>query len=143
MQLTVPRPLVRANQGTIVAVVALSALLRQPSLLGVLFVVLGAGLILGPGANLIMRVARPLLRGRLPGAVQEDAAQQRFNQTLACVLLGAALICFHLLHSALWGWLFAVMVGTAAGVALLGFCIGCWLHMRILVLRHHFRRNAA
>lgn len=138
---TIPRPLVRANQVTIVGVVALALAFQQPVLLSALAAVLLAGLVGGPRWNLIFRVARILLAGRLrrrdPAAV-EDAAVQRFNQTLALTLLLASQVAWFAGLPPL-GWVLAGAVAVAAGLALAGFCVGCHLYpaVRVLLYRLH------
>lgn len=130
----IPLPLVRANQATIVTTVALALTLGQPGLLLFLWLVLLAGLLGGPRRHPVFLVARRLLGRRLEGAPQEDAQAQRFNQTLAVVMLGASLLAFALGWTTA-GWLLAAAVGAAATGALLGFCIGCALYVRLRTWR--------
>lgn len=59
--------------------------------------------------------------------MQEDWEQQQFNQSIAVFCLAAGLISF------LAGWniaayIFTALVAVAATVAILGFCIGCFIH---------------
>jgi hypothetical protein len=73
-----------------------------------------------------MMAVKPFLRKPLSSYAQEDRSEQRFNQILAVVLLSASVL------SAMAGWqlaslIFAGMVFAAAFVAILGFCIGCFI----------------
>lgn len=138
----VPQPLVRAQQWTIVVSVILGLVLRQPLLTTALLVVLGAGLVLGSRGNLIHRVARVALGPRLAGAPGEDAAQQRFNQSIAVTLLALAQVGFYALHNAVLGWILAGAVAVAAGIALAGFCVGCFIYLQLRLLRYRLQKAA-
>jgi hypothetical protein len=133
---TIPRPLVRFQQANIVLILLFALLLRQPLLVAGLLVILAAGLLLGPKANLFALAGRALLARFLPGAAQEDADAQRFNQTLAVAMLGLSSLFLLILGNQFWGWLFAGLVAAAAGLALTGFCIGCVLYLRLRYLRN-------
>lgn len=132
---TIPLPLVRFQQSTMIAVLALAYLLKQPWIVAGLFAVLAVGVIGGPKANVIFAVGRLLLKPLLTGASQEDAAAQRFNQILALSMLGVSALLLLVFQSELWGWLFSGMVVAAASLALTGFCIGCVLYLRLRFVR--------
>jgi hypothetical protein len=124
MKQFIPRPLVRANQASLV----ISVLLFGVSGAWVwLLIPLISGLSsLFTGKHPIMWIAQRFLRQPLSTYVQEDRREQRFSQILAVVLLSAAVL------SSLAGWsllafLFAGMVFLAALVAMLGFCVGCFI----------------
>ena len=59
----------------------------------------------------------------------------RFNNTIAAVLLGGAQLAF-LLGFDVVGWLLSVAVAVAAGVALAGFCLGCFFYYRYRMNRY-------
>lgn len=133
MKQSIPRPLVRANQGSIVlSVVAYIATgswgwLLIPLLSGLSSLVLGI--------HPILEIAKRFLRRPLSAYVQEDKQEQRFNQILAVVLLSGSVI------SAMMGWsvmsfIMAGMVFMAALVAMLGFCIGCFIQYQWRLYRH-------
>ena len=124
MKTSIPRPLVRANQGSIVISVVLYA--ASGVWLWLLIPLISGVLSLTTGKHPIMMLAKHVLRKPLSAYVQEDKAEQRFNQILAVVLLSASVI------SALLGWqlaslFLASLVFLAALVAMLGFCIGCFI----------------
>lgn len=133
----IPRPLVRANQATLVAGVVLAAILRQPVVLAALLALMLAGLLLGPRRHPVFVAARLLLARRLAAAPGEDPAAQRFNQTIAVTLLAGAQLAFLLGWPAV-GWILAGAVAGAATLALSGFCVGCWLYPRIRALRFRY-----
>ena len=58
----------------------------------------------------------------------------RFNNSIALLLLGAAQVAF-LLDIPQLGWALALMVAAAAGIALAGFCIGCFLYYQFKLNR--------
>lgn len=134
----IPLPLVRFNQGVIVTTVLLGALLRQPLFTTALLAVLAAGLLLGPRANAVLQVGKRLLARRLPGARTEAAELQRFNQSIAVLMLAGAQAAF-VAGAPLLGWGLALAVALAAGMALAGFCVGCLLYYQVKMLRYRLR----
>jgi len=133
---SIPRPLVRSNQTFFVLSVIAAVALRAPWLLSITLLVAIGGLAFGAKGNLIIRLTKPIISRyvNLKEAAQEDADQQRFNQSLAVGFLAATQVSFYVLHNAVWGWIFAGALFTAAFVALLGFCIGCWIHFQLHML---------
>lgn len=121
----IPRPLVKTNQAFIVVSVLLTwftgqywiiALPLSAGLLGILF-----------GYSPIIKLSAKLLTKDRSHYVLEDWAQQQFNQTIAVFCLAGGLISY------LAGWtvaayIFTTLVAVAATVAILGFCIGCFIH---------------
>ena len=124
MKHSIPRPLVRANQASIVISVVLYGLTGSWAWL--LIPLISGLLSLTIGKHPIMMAVKPLLRKPMSSYVQEDRSEQRFNQILAVVLLSASVF------SAIVGWtlaslILAGLVFMAAFVAMLGFCIGCFI----------------
>ncbi|WP_223068531.1 DUF4395 domain-containing protein [Paenibacillus caui] len=121
---SIPRPLVRTNQWVIV----LSVLLTWVSgAYWILAVPLASGL-LGVFFNFnpVMRIAKLFLRKSPASYVQEDRGQQRFNQLLAVLFLLVALIGYTFGLTVL-AYVFSAMVFLAAFIAILGFCVGCFI----------------
>lgn len=121
---SIPRPLVRVNQWVIVLSVVftwitgahwLLAIPLLAGLLGVLF-----------NFNPVMRVAKLFLKKSPSSYMQEDQGQQRFNQLLAVFLLLMAWVGF-IFQWSIVAYIFSAMVLIAASVAILGFCIGCFI----------------
>ncbi len=135
----IPRPLVRANQWVIVISVIAFMITRQSVLL--LPPLLSGLYSLFLNVHPIMEIAKRFLRKPLNEYGQEDKQQQRFNQILAVSMLLSAFI------SSLMGWtwlslLFSIMVLTACSLAILGFCIGCYIHYQISLWRQRKVENS-
>ncbi|MCG1022572.1 DUF4395 domain-containing protein [Sutcliffiella horikoshii] len=124
---TLPKPLVTFNQWFILTSVILSL---TTGLYFLMAVPLLAGLMgLSLKWNPVISVARKFL-SKPPGSYpQEDVAQLQFNQTIAVACLALALIGFYT-GFVIVGYAFAIMVGVASGVALMGFCIGCFIRFQ-------------
>ncbi|MFB5673936.1 DUF4395 domain-containing protein [Paenibacillus terreus] len=133
---SIPRPLVRTNQWVIVLSVIFTWL---TGFYWFLAIPLAAGLLgLLIGFNPVMRLAKLFLRKKPSEYLQEDKGQQNFNQTLAVSFLLLALIGYVLQWHA-FAYIFSAMVCIAAFVAILGFCVGCFIHFQWSQYRH--RRN--
>lgn len=121
----IPRPLVKTNQAFIVISVLLTWLTGQYWILALPLAAGLSGLLFG--YNPVLKLAAYFLRKERSSYVLEDWQQQQFNQSIAVFCLAAGLVSF------LAGWtiaayLFTAMVALAATVAILGFCIGCFIH---------------
>ncbi len=128
----IPKPLVQTNQIFIVLSVLLGLytsywVLLFPFIIGIITLI--------TKKNLVMRIGRLFLKKSHDQYVLEDRNQQLFNQWIATIFLGLSVFCFYINYSLL-GYLFSVMVVLAAGVAILGFCIGCTIRYRYLMWRH-------
>lgn len=139
----IPLPIVTLNRSILVTGVALAFVLQQPLVIGLLAVMLLSAVTLGPRGSLPFQLGRrflagPIRRARHAGDL-EDRRLMRFNNTIALVLFGLALVAFALGHP-LAGWLLSAMVLVAAAVALAGFCIGCFLFYRFRLAQLHWRR---
>lgn len=134
---SIPKPLVRANQSVIVASVLISWVLSiwSDSFYLILLIPLLSGLSgLAFGVNPVFKIARRFLKKPAASYLQEDAADQRFNQILAVSMLSASLLSF-MLDMPVLGYLFSAYVFTAALVALLGFCVGCFIRYQLMMRR--------
>jgi hypothetical protein len=121
---SIPRPLVRTNQWVILLSVAIALLTGQ---MWILVIPLTAGLLgLLFNFNPVMRLAKLFLKKKPSDYIPEDHSQQQFNQALAVVCLGLGFISF-LLGWNVTGYIFTLMVGLASLIAILGFCIGCFI----------------
>ena len=134
---SIPKPLVRANQSVIVSSVLISWVLSiwSDSFYLILLIPLLSGLSgLAFGVNPVFKIARRFLKKPAASYLQEDAADQRFNQILAVSMLSASLLSF-MLDMPVLGYLFSAFVFTAALVALIGFCVGCFIHYQLMMRR--------
>jgi len=122
---SIPRPLVKTNQWVIVLSVVLTWvsgiewLLLIPLLSGL------SGLLFG--FNPIMQLAKQFLKKDPKAYIPEDWEQQQFNQKIAVSCLAIGFISFWVGWNTL-GYIFTILVAVAAFVAILGFCIGCFIH---------------
>lgn len=121
----IPRPLVKTNQAFIVLSVLLSWITGQYWFLALPLAAGLSGILFG--YNPVIKLAAKFLTKERSAYVLEDWEQQQFNQSIAVFCLGGGLLSF------LAGWtiaayIFSAMVAVAATVAILGFCIGCFIH---------------
>ncbi|OIK14692.1 hypothetical protein BIV60_11125 [Bacillus sp. MUM 116] len=122
---SIPRPLVRTNQSVIVVCAVLTLFSGKEWFLLIPFISGLLGLLFG--FNPIMYIAKRFLRKEPKEYIPEDWDQQQFNQKIALFCLGIGFTGF------LTGWntvgyIFTTLVAIAAFVAILGFCIGCFIH---------------
>jgi hypothetical protein len=131
----IPLPIVRLNRWTIITGVALGLVFQQPLFTTFLFLILVPAVLYGQRFSLIFQVGKRVLASRIAGAEGEDRRLMRFNNSIAVILFGLAQVAF-LLGLPVLGWAFSLMVATAAGVALAGFCLGCFLFLRFKLYRY-------
>ena len=122
---TIPRPLVRMNQ-TFVATNAILYLLTSHLVFLVLPIIIGFTSVL-INYNPLFVIGKKFLKKPIFDYIQEDKAQQRFNQILALSMFSLAFIS-SIINQMLLSYIFAIMVFLASTIALMGFCIGCFIH---------------
>ncbi|WP_066320576.1 DUF4395 domain-containing protein [Bacillus sp. FJAT-29814] len=132
---SIPRPLVKANQWTIVLSVILTWLTGQEWILLVPLLAGLSGLIFG--FNPVMQLAKIFLKKDPKAYIPEDWEQQQFNQKIAVTCLAVGFTGFLLDWNGI-GYVFTIMVAAAAFIAILGFCIGCFIHYQWK--QYRFRR---
>ncbi len=125
----IPMPIVRLNRVIIVAGVAAAIVLQQPLITTILLALILPAALFGRRASPIFAIGSRLLAKQNIGAELEDPGLMRFNNSIAAVMLGGAQIAFALGAGAV-GYGLAAAVGLAAMVALLGFCLGCFLYFQ-------------
>ncbi|MEQ6377623.1 DUF4395 domain-containing protein [Bacillaceae bacterium S4-13-58] len=127
MPKSIPRPLVRLNQWTILSSVIIALI---TSVHEIMLIPLIAGLIgLTFGINPIMWIGKQFLKKPVKEYILEDVDQQRFNQIIAVTCLFLSYLGF--LMGVNWmGYTFSIMVGLASGIAIAGFCIGCYIRFQ-------------
>lgn len=124
---SVPQPLVRTNQWFIVLSVVSAWLTGFEWILAL---PLGAGISgLVFGFNPIMRFAKLFLKKAPSEYIPEDWDQQQFNQLIAVICLAGGLISYSTGFIGL-GHFFTIMVALAAFIAILGFCVGCFIRFQ-------------
>lgn len=125
--LSIPRPLVRVNQWTILLSVILTWITGQYAFLAIPFVANLLGFSIG--FNPIIRIAKLFLRKPAKAYIPEDAKQQRFNSSIATFCLAGGIIGYVAnIPAVAIG--FTSMVAVASFIAILGFCIGCFIHFQ-------------
>lgn len=124
---TIPRPLVRTNQWFIVLSVVLTWIAGQEWILAI---PLAAGILgLFFNFNPVMRFARLFLKKKPSEYIPEEYDQQQFNQAISVICLALGLIGY-LMDWTIVAYTFTIMVALAAFVAILGFCIGCFIRFQ-------------
>ena len=128
---SIPKPLVQINQTFIVVTGLLGIFFHMwlllPFLIGVYT--------LATKQNPIIVFSKRFLSKPLNQYPQEDKDQQIFNQWIATICLGLSLL-FYYLHWDVAGYVFNIMVVLAAGIALMGFCIGCFIRYQYMMWKH-------
>ena len=135
--LSIPRPLVRTNQWFIVICVLITWISGQYWLLALPLVAGLLGLLFR--FNPVMRFARLFLKKHPSEYIPEDWDQQQFNQVIAVVCLALGLIGY-IAHWPVIAYVFTAMVALAAFIAILGFCIGCFI--RYQWIQYRYRRTS-
>lgn len=130
----IPMPIVKLNRWTLLLGIVGALLLQVPLATTALFAILLPATLFGPRGSLIYAVGARLFAARIPLAEREDATLQRFNNTIATTLLGLAQVAF-LLGRPTLGWALAGAVAVAAGIAIAGFCVGCFLYYQFKLNR--------
>ncbi|WP_422124622.1 DUF4395 domain-containing protein [Planococcus sp. X10-3] len=135
--MTIPKPLVQINQSFIVLSV-IAGLLITPLFLLLPFAV--GFYTLATKKNPVIIAAKRLLKKPADQYIQEDRDQQMFNQWIATVCLGLSIVFFIAGFTTL-GYIFSIMVMAAAGIALMGYCIGCTIRYRLMMIKHNRART--
>ncbi|KGR85878.1 DUF4395 domain-containing protein [Lysinibacillus odysseyi] len=124
---SIPRPLVRTNQWTIFLSVVITWITGQYWILLIPFIANLLGFMIG--FNPVIRIAKLFLKKDVKDYIPEDAVQQRFNSSIATCCLGGGLVGFAAGFPVV-GYIFTVMVAIASFIAILGFCVGCFIHFQ-------------
>jgi hypothetical protein len=132
----IPIPYVRANQAAMVLLIALAAIFQQSWIILIVFAVEVAGLVFGVKGNLFVQIARPFLASLVSRSHSEAAELQRFNNSIAVILLTLSMVSFAF-GLQITGYVLAGMVALAAFVAICGYCIGCTLYYQYKKFRAH------
>ena len=135
----IPMPIVTLNRVALVMGVVAGFVVQQPLLTTLLFAILLPAVLFGQRASLIFQVGKRLLAAQNARAEREDRRLMRFNNSVALILLGLAQVAF-LLGATAVGWVLAGMMAVAAGVALAGFCVGCFLYYQFKLYRYRLGR---
>jgi hypothetical protein len=130
----IPLPIVKLNRWVLVVGVLGGLALQQPLVTTLLFLILLPGVLFGQRWSLIFQVGKRLFAAKIVNAERESRKLMRFNNSIALFLFGTAQIAF-VTGFAVVGWVLSAMVAVAAGVALAGFCVGCFLYYQFKLNR--------
>lgn len=133
----IPYPIVRLNRIVILASVVIALVTQQPLVLTALFLVLLPAAVFGRRGSLIYSIGSRLFAREILTAPKEEKHTQRFNNIIATVFLAISNLGFFG-GSAVVGWAFAIGVAAAATVALLGFCVGCFIFYQFKLGKRRF-----
>jgi len=131
----VPFPIVTLNRAVLTFGILVALLTQQIWITTILFLILLPTTLLGKKFSLVYFIGNIVFRKQIQTSQYEDAGLQRFNNTIATTLLGFSQISF-LAGQPILAWVFATMVMLASGVALLGFCVGCFLYYQFKIQRY-------
>lgn len=123
----IPRPLVKVNQWFIVINVVFSLIFSNEYFLLLPLIVGLSSLIFK--YNPVINIGKKFLSKEPKEYILEDYEQQQFNQVIAVFCLMTALISYSIGWSLL-GIVFSAMVGAASFIAILGFCVGCFIRFQ-------------
>ncbi|MCD8509045.1 MAG: DUF4395 domain-containing protein [Bacillus sp. (in: Bacteria)] len=138
----IPITLVRANQLMLIGLTLLAIVFQSSWLVGLAFVIIAVSLLFGPSANIAFQTAKLVTKKDLTKDETEAVQLTRFNQSIAGVLLGTALIV--LVISGHWfAWLMVGMVTVAATAAVMGYCIGCFFYFQMKRLSYKWKNRSS
>ncbi|TBL75744.1 DUF4395 domain-containing protein [Paenibacillus thalictri] len=135
---SIPRPLVRTNQAFIVLSVVLTWITGAYWILLLPLIAGLAGILFD--YNPVIRLAKRFLTKHPSEYTPEDANQQKFNQLIAIFLLFLGYFSFFVGWTAL-AYIATIMVALAATIAILGFCIGCFIYYQWTQYRYRKSRK--
>lgn len=133
----IPLPIVKLNRVVIVGGVVVALALNLPVVIAGLFLIIAPAAIWGRRASVMYAIGSRLFAKQNATAEKEDFRMQRFNNIIAALMLGGATLAFLLGVPGL-GWLLSLGVAAAAFVALLGFCVGCFLYLQLKLGKQRF-----
>ncbi|MFP3917765.1 DUF4395 domain-containing protein [Lysinibacillus telephonicus] len=133
---SIPRPLVRTNQWAILISVILTWIFGEAFILLIPLISNVLGVLFN--FNPIMKFARIFLIKKGKQYIPEDVTQQKFNACIAIFCLAGGYISF-LVGWKIVGLIFTIMVALASFIAILGFCIGCFIFYQIK--QYKYRRS--
>jgi hypothetical protein len=136
----IPMPIVTLNRSILCIGILIAIATQQFWITTILFMILLPAVLFGRKYSLFYRTGMVLFKNSINNADFEDASLQRFNNGIATLLLGISQIAF-LFNQSLTGWIFSGMVMVASGVALAGFCVGCFLYYQFKLQKYRFFRS--
>ena len=136
----IPIPVLNFTRWVYFIILVSGILLQKPWETTLLLVLLLPVVIFGKKWNIIGRFGKKLLASKIPGSLYEDRRLIQFNNTLLVIMLILAQIAF-VTGNNIIGWLITSMAIAATGLALVGYCVGCFLYYRFKLYRYRFLAN--
>ena len=136
----VPIPVLNFTRWIYFIILVSGIILQKPWETTMLLVLLFPVVLFGKKWNIIGRFGKKLLASKIPGSLYEDRRLIQFNNTLLVIMLILAQIAFVTGNNVI-GWLITSMAIAATGLALAGYCIGCFLYYRFKLYRYRFLAN--
>ena len=133
----VPLPVLAFTRWVYFIILASGILLQKPWETTLLLVVLLPAVLFGKKWNLIGRFGKKLLASKIPGSLYEDRRLIQFNNTLLVIMLVFAQVAFFTGNNII-GWIITSMAIAATGLALAGYCVGCFLYYRFKLYKYKF-----
>lgn len=130
---SIPRPLVRVNQWTIFISVIVAWVTGVEWILAIPLVANLMGILFN--FNPIMKFVKLFLIKEGKNYIPEDVTQQKFNACIAVFCLAGGFVSF-LLGWNIAGYIFTIMVAVASFVAILGFCVGCYIFYQLKMFKY-------
>jgi hypothetical protein len=136
----VPVPVLTFTRWVYFIILASGILLQKPWETTLLLFLLLPVILLGKKWNLIGRFGKMLLASKIPGSLYEDRRLIQFNNTLLVIMLAFAQIAF-VTGNNIVGWVITSMAIAATGLALAGYCVGCFLYYKFKLYKYRFLAN--
>ena len=132
----VPVPVLNFSRWVYFIILVSGIVLQKPWETTLLLVLMLPVIIFGKKWNIIGRVGRILLAAKIPGSLYEDRRLIQFNNTLLVIMLILAQIAF-VTGNKVIGWLITSMAIAATGLALAGYCVGCFLYYKFKLYKYY------
>jgi hypothetical protein len=136
----VPIPVLNFTRWIYFIILVSGIILQKPWETTMLLVLLFPVVLFGKKWNIIGRFGKKLLASKIPGSLYEDRRLIQFNNTLLVIMLILAQIAF-ITGNIVIGWVITSMAIAATGLALAGYCVGCFLYYKFKLYKYRFLAN--
>ena len=133
----VPIPVLNFSRWVYFIILVSGIVLQKPWETSILLVLLLPVILFGKKWNIIGRVGKSLLASRIQGSLYEDRRLIQFNNILLVIMLILAQIAF-VTGNNIIGWVITSMAIAATGLALAGYCVGCFLYYKFKLYKYRF-----
>ena len=132
----VPIPVLNFTRWIYFIILVSGIILQKPWEITLLLVLLFPVVLFGKKWNIIGRFGKKLLASKIPGSLYEDRRLIQFNNTLLVTMLALAQIAF-VTGNNIIGWIITSMAIAATGLALAGYCVGCFLYYKFKLYKYY------